>query len=87
MKMKGRILRIGEAHPHGDGAPSWLLYRWAMEEGDFPAYDMARSELCGWTCAELALIADIARLAGTDEALRLAETYRGVPVPVMALTP
>lgn len=78
---KARIVGIGLAWPHDpdEHGRIWSATDWIMDGGDFPGMDLTAGIVGGWTMAELALISDLYRLAGNEEALRLAEAYRLVP--------
>ena len=55
----------------------WTVQNWYFGEGDFPGVDPS-GLTAGWTAAELALIADLALVAGSERALRQANQYRSV---------
>jgi hypothetical protein len=79
LKMKAEIIAIGQAWPHEPDQWSyiWTVQNWYFGEGDFPGVDPS-GLTAGWTAAELALIADLALVAGSERALRQANQYRSV---------
>ena len=76
---KAAIRSIGLCWPHPPDAQghTWTARDWAVEGGDFPGIE--GWNLGGWTLAELALISDLAKSIGHDEALARANRYREMP--------
>jgi hypothetical protein len=81
MRQKAAILAIGDARPHepNEHGFTWTVTDWAMEGGDFPGIDAASSLLGGWSSAELAILASVARNCGDDAALDVAAGCRAAP--------